>query len=39
LAQRNLRSSLTGDLVADAHSEVTQSLRAIKLIRRRSAAR
>jgi GntR family transcriptional regulator, vanillate catabolism transcriptional regulator len=39
LAQRNLRSSLTGDLAGHAGSEGVDSLRAIKLIRRRSAAR
>ena len=39
LAQRNLRSSLTGDLAAQAGSEGVDSLRAIRLIRRRCAAR
>ncbi len=39
LAQRNLRSSLTGDLAGPADAQGQGSLRAIKLIRRRSAAR
>lgn len=39
LAQRNLRSSLTGDLAGPVGAEGVGSLRAIKLIRRRSATR
>jgi GntR family transcriptional regulator, vanillate catabolism transcriptional regulator len=39
LAQRNLRSSLMGDLAGTTASEGADSLRAIKLIRRRGAAR
>ncbi len=39
LAQRNLRSSLTGDLAGQVGSEGADSLRAIRLIRRRGAAR
>jgi GntR family transcriptional regulator, vanillate catabolism transcriptional regulator len=39
LAQRNLRSSLTGELAANANSQIANSMRAIKLIRRRGATR
>jgi GntR family transcriptional regulator, vanillate catabolism transcriptional regulator len=39
LAQRNLRSSLTGDFAGRVGSDGVDSLRAIKLIRRRGAAR
>jgi GntR family transcriptional regulator, vanillate catabolism transcriptional regulator len=39
LAQRNLRSSLTGDFAGRVGSDGVDSLRAIRLIRRRGAAR